>query len=58
MQLNKYDLVDYLVTHIFVYIDCGYCPIRKECKNRDKKTFILCSDKNKIKETLIKKYNL
>lgn len=56
MELNKYDLVEWLKSH-FDYINCDNCPIKKECDNREE-TLILCSDEDKIKETLIKKYNL
>jgi hypothetical protein len=56
MQLNKYDLVEYL-SSLFDYINCSYCPIKKECDERKEK-IIICSDEEKIRKTLIKKYNL
>jgi hypothetical protein len=57
MELNKYDLVEYLSSSLFDYINCSYCPIRKECDERKEK-IIICSDEEKIRKTLIKKYNL
>lgn len=56
MELNKYDLIEYLVSH-FDYIACRYCPIKKECDER-KELFLICMNDEKIRETLIKKYNL
>ena len=56
VQLNKYDLVEFLVSY-FELIHCGNCPIRKECDERQEE-YIICLDENKIRETLIKKYNL
>jgi hypothetical protein len=56
MELNKYDLVDFLASH-FDNVHCGNCPIKKECDERKEK-FIICANENKIRETLIKKYNL
>jgi hypothetical protein len=56
MELNKYDLVEFLASH-FEIVDCDYCPIRKEC-DEIKEKYVICIDKDKIRETLIKKYNL
>ena len=56
MELNKYDLVEYFVSQ-FDYIHCDHCPIREECDERED-IHLICLDKDKIRETLIKKYNL
>jgi len=52
VQQNKYDLVEFLASH-FEIVHCGNCPIKKECDERH-----ICLDEDKIRETLIKKYNL
>lgn len=59
MELNKYDLVEYLVSH-FEDIQCDSCTIMKECDEREKRggNPMLCSNKDEARETLIKKYNL
>ena len=59
MELNKYDLVEYLVSH-FEDIQCDSCPIMKECDEREKRdgSPMLCQNKDEARETLIKKYNL
>ncbi len=62
MELNKYDLVDWLTSHI-KDIPCGECPIQKECdecgKIEDLKgVSYLCLYEDKTREMLIKKYNL
>ena len=59
MELNKYDLLEYLVSH-FEDIHCDSCPIMKECDEREKRggNPMLCQNKDEARETLIKKYNL
>lgn len=57
MELNKYDLMDWLVSN-FRNISCGDCPIQKECDEGRGECYYLCSDEDKTRETLIKKYNL
>lgn len=57
MELNKYDLVDWLTSHI-KDIPCGECPLQKECDEGHGECYYLCSDEDKTRETLIKKYNL
>jgi len=62
MELNKYDLVDYLVSH-FSGMPCEDCPIRKECEEHGKLVGIkgvsyICLKEDKAREALVKKYNL
>ncbi len=57
MELNKYDLVEFLASHYFGDIECNNCPIREECDKREN-IHLICSNKDETKETLIKKYNL
>ena len=56
MELNKYDLVELLANNL-IDIPCYDCPVKEECINRDKQTY-LCFDEEETKESLIKKYNL
>jgi hypothetical protein len=56
MELNKYDLVEFLVSHID-YIHCCHCPIKKECDEKEE-IHVICENEDKFRETLIKKYNL
>ena len=56
MELNKYDLVEYLAS-IFAGISCADCSVRKECAENDHANH-LCLHEDEMRETLIKKYNL
>lgn len=57
MELNKYDLVEWLISNIDG-IRCTSCPISKECDNRIKRGTYPCINKEELRELLIKKYNL
>lgn len=60
MELNKYDLVEWLISN-WRFIHCYFCPIRKECEDREQEIGhidFVCHDKEKTKEILNKKYNL
>jgi hypothetical protein len=56
MQLNKYDLVEFLTSKLRG-ASCTICPIRKECDEREDDDFI-CFDEDETKELLMKKYNI
>ena len=63
MELNKYDLVEYLALHLSKNtpcLDCTPsldCPIIKECRERKREDDI-CLDEDETRNLLIKKYNL
>ena len=55
MELNKYDLVEWLVSN-FRNISCGDCPLQRECD--EKNHGYLCLNEDETREALVKKYNL
>lgn len=57
MELNKYDLVEFLASHYFGNIECDDCPIREECDERED-IHLICSNKDETRKVLVKKYNL
>ena len=59
MELNKYDLVEYLAL-ILKNMPCCDCPIKEECDKREHHFYFtkICSNEDETRELLIKKYNL
>ena len=59
MELNKYDLVEYLAL-ILKNMPCLDCPLKEECDEKERHFYFtkICNNKDETRELLIKKYNL